>query len=500
MKIKENDLSGGTRVDENALDLRDILKIVKKRRKLITRTFFGFVGAAIIISFLIPPTYEAETTIRVKQSKGLADSLLGGLGSMSPTGTKQVMSTYAEILKSRTVVQEVIEQTQQDKDKAPEYEDFVKTITTQPVKDTEILNIKVQAGSPEEAQLVANTLVNTFMNRLIFLVRSEQSKVKEFIGGRLQDSKKELEAAEAALQQYKQNQKITAPTEETKALIEKLTTIDKLAADNQIAAETAKAKLASAQGQLANQKPGFIGENPVIQQYKLKLAELEVNLVSLTQNFTDKHPQVIATKAAIAETRSKLNNEIANVVSADAPSANLVHQGLLQAKLQAESEVAVSSAQQQALRRLIAQGEEQIAKLPAKEQGLVKVMRDANVSQEIYIMLAKRYEEARISEVMEPSDVQIIDVAVAAEKPIKPRKALNAIIAAILGLFTGIGAAFALEYLNKTVRTSEDVQKYLDLPVLGSIPAFDSEIHKDSSLTDKLKQLINISNNHDRRA
>ncbi len=487
-------------MDENTLDLKDIVKVLKKRRKLICKVFLGFLAFAVIVSFIIPPTYEAETTLRVKQSKGLANSLLGDLGSMNPMGTKQVMSTYAEILKSRTVIQSVIDQTQQDKEEIPEYEDFIKTITTQPVKDTEILNIKVQAKTPEEAQLVANTLVNTFVDRLIALVRAEQSKVKEFIGDRLQDSKKELEAAEAALQQYKQNQKITAPTEETKALIEKLTAIDKLTADNQIAAETAKAKLASAKGQLANQKPGFIGENPVIQQYKLKLAELEVNLVGLMQNYTDKHPQVIATKAAIAETRSKLNAEIAKVVNADASSANPIHQGLLQAKLQAEAEVAVSTAQQQALRKLTAQGEEQIGKLPAKEQGLVKVMRDANVSQEIYVMLAKRYEEARISEVMEPTDVQIIDVAIAPDKPIKPKKLLNVVIAAILGLFTGTGLAFALEYLNKTVRTSEDVQQYLDLPVLGSIPAFDSEIYKDISMIDKVKQLFNSNNKQDRRA
>lgn len=487
-------------MEETTLDLRDIIKIFKKRRKFIFTVFSVFVSAAIVISLLIPPTYEAETTLRVKQSKGLANSLLGDLGSMNPLGTKQVMSTYAEILKSRTVVQDVIEQTQQSKDEIPTYEDFIETITTHPVKDTEILNIKVQAGSPEEAQLVANTLVNTFVNRLITLVRSEQSKVKEFIGARLQESKKELETAETALQKYKQDQKITEPVEETRALIDKLATIDKLAADNQIATETAKARLTSAQGQLASQKPGFIAENPVIQQYKLKLADLEVGLVSLNQNFTANHPKVIATKAAITETRSKLDAEIAKVVSADSASSNPIQQGLLQVKLQAEVEVAVSTAQQQALQKLITQGEEQVAKLPAQEQGLVKVMRDANVSQEIYIMLAKRFEEARISEVMEPTDVQIIDVAIAPEKPIKPKKALNVIIAAMLGLFTGSGLAFAFEYLNKTVRTSEDVQHYLDLPVLGSIPAFDSEIQKDGSIMDRLKQLLNGSNKQNRRA
>nr|WP_255710871.1 GNVR domain-containing protein [Pelosinus baikalensis] len=120
--------------------------------------------------------------------------------------------------------------------------------------------------------------------------------------------------------------------------------------------------------------------------------------------------------------------------------------------------------------------EQDLNKLPAKEQGLAKVMRDANVNQEIYIMLAKRHEEARISEAMQPTDVQIIDVAIAPEKPISPKKTLNVVIAAILGLFVGTGIAFLLEYMNKTVRNADDVQQYLDLPVLGSIPDFDSKV------------------------
>ena len=119
-------------------------------------------------------------------------------------------------------------------------------------------------------------------------------------------------------------------------------------------------------------------------------------------------------------------------------------------------------------------------------------MRDATVAQEIYVMLAKRHEEARISEVMQPTDVQVIDVAVAQSKPIAPKKALNVMIAGILGLFIGLGLAFMLEYMNKTVKTIEDVRNYLDLPVLGSIPDFDSktELQNRTGMWAKFKQLV----------
>ena len=106
-------------------------------------------------------------------------------------------------------------------------------------------------------------------------------------------------------------------------------------------------------------------------------------------------------------------------------------------------------------------------------------------------MLAKRHEEARISEVMQPTDVQVIDVADVPEKPVSPKKTLNVIIAAVLGLFVGVGFAFALEYMNKTVSNAEDVEQYLGLPVLGNIPHFDSRSKRDDNTWwQKVAQLI----------
>lgn len=478
-------------MDQTTVDLRDIVKTIKKRRSFIGNVILGSVALALVISFLIPPTYEAQTSLRVKQSRGLASSLLSELPFESSFGTKQLMLTYAEILKSRTVVQEVIDKTQSGKQEIPKYEDMVTRITTLPTKDTEILKIKFQAQSPEEAQLLANTLVESFNNRLVYLVRAEQSAVRDFIGERVKESRLEVDKAESALEQYKRDQKILAPTEETKAIVERLTYIKKLTAENAVSSAMAQAKLNVAQRQLTQEKPGFVADSPLIQQYKAKLANLEVDLVGLSQNYGDKHPKVLALTAAIAETKEKLNIELARVINAEAPSLNPIHQGLLQTRIQAEAEIAAAIAQREAIGRVMSQGEQELTNLPAKEQGISRLMRDALVAQEIYIMLAKRYEEARISEVMQPTDVQVIDAAIAPEKPISPKKASNVILAVLLGTMVGTGAAFYLEYANRTINTAKDANQYLGMPVLGSIPDFDIGIQYTQSgplsrLKDKL--------------
>jgi uncharacterized protein involved in exopolysaccharide biosynthesis len=258
-------------------------------------------------------------------------------------------------------------------------------------------------------------------------------------------------------------------------VIDRLSEINKLAAGNTVNQATAGAKLATAQQQLSEETPGFVADSPLIQQYKGKLADLEVQLVGLLQNYTAKHPQVVAIQAAITETRVKLNEEINRVVTSQAPSMNPVHQGLLQSKMQSEAELAAANAQRRAIDQVVQQSEQELSILPAKEQGLAKVMRDATVAQDIYVMLAKRHEEARISEVMQPTDLQVIDEAVIPDKPVSPKKTLNMIIAGVLGLFIGFGWAFLQEYLHKGIRNVEDVDYYLSLPVLGNIPDFDSD-------------------------
>ncbi len=70
-----------------------------------------------------------------------------------------------------------------------------------------------------------------------------------------------------------------------------------------------------------------------------------------------------------------------------------------------------------------------------------------------------------------PSEnVQVMDAAQVPQKPIKPKKALNLAIAFFIGLIVSIGLTFILEYTDNTVKTEEDVNRYLGIPVIGVVP------------------------------
>ncbi|RHW32121.1 capsular biosynthesis protein [Neobacillus notoginsengisoli] len=85
--------------------------------------------------------------------------------------------------------------------------------------------------------------------------------------------------------------------------------------------------------------------------------------------------------------------------------------------------------------------------------------------------------ETEIKSIMHVDNVKILAKAELAENPspIKPRPLLNIAIALVVGLMAGVGVAFLLEYLDNTVKTEQDIDRILGLPVLGVIATIDSD-------------------------
>lgn len=101
---------------------------------------------------------------------------------------------------------------------------------------------------------------------------------------------------------------------------------------------------------------------------------------------------------------------------------------------------------------------------------------DPNQAAEIANKVAAVFQQ-EIVDIMNVDNVSILAEAEAGENPtpVKPQPLLNIAIAFVVGLMAGVGVAFLLEYLDNTVKTEEDVEKILELPVLGAIATFEEQ-------------------------
>ena len=479
-------MSNNFNEEEITIDLREIGAILKRNAANIARVTGVCIVAAGVYLAVATPVYESQALLRVKQPKGIGSSLLEAMPMGNAMANTQLMNTYAEILKSRSVIVPVIEKTEEpDKEgKFIQYEDYLKkNITTAPFKDTEIMQFTARAETAEKAQQVNKMIVEGFLNRLTELSRDQQKATRGFIEERAVAAKKELKDAEDKLTEYKKANDIIAPDDAVKLATEKMGMVDKLNAENRVALATANARLASTNAQL-NGEAASIADNKSIQLYNTQLAQLEGERISYLDKYTAQHPKVKQVEQEITKLKQKINSEINKVASLQAPSDNPVHQQLLAAKFQSEAEASVAQSNLAKLAQIDSDNKADLRNLSDKEQEFVNLMRDVTVANEIYVMLAKRVEEAKVAEASVATEVQVVDSGTLPEKPAKPKKALTLLLAALLGALASSGFVVVRELLNRTIKNSDDVANYLELPVLGSVPDM-NDLRKDMEKNDK---------------
>lgn len=98
---------------------------------------------------------------------------------------------------------------------------------------------------------------------------------------------------------------------------------------------------------------------------------------------------------------------------------------------------------------------------------------DANQAVAIANQIAKSLKQIS-SDIRKVDNVQLLDEAILPTKPDSPKPLLNIAIAFILGLMISVGVAFMLEYLDNTIKSQEEVENMLGVPVIGTIPLTDS--------------------------
>ena len=479
-------MSNNFNEEEITIDLREIGAILKRNAANIARVTGVCIVAAGVYLAVATPVYESQALLRVKQPKGIGTSLLEAMPMGNAMANTQLMNTYAEILKSRSVIVPVIEKTEEPnkEGKFPDYAGYVKgKVATAPFKDTEIMQLTVRANTAEKAQKANSLIVEGFLNRLTELSRDQQKATRGFIEERTATAKKELKDAEDKLTDYKKANDIIAPDDAVKLATEKMGMVDKLNAENRVALATANARLASTNAQL-NGEAASIADNKSIQLYNSQLAQLEGERISYLDKYTAQHPKVKQVEQEIAKLKQKINSEINKVASLQAPSDNPVHQQLLAAKFQSEAEASVAQSNLAKLHQIDNDNKEDIRNLSDKEQEFVSLMRDVTVANEIYVMLAKRLEEAKVAEASVATEVQVVDTATLPTAPVAPKKAMTLLLAALLGILASSGFVVVRELLNRTIKNSDDVANYLDLPVLGNVPDM-NDLRKDMEKNDK---------------
>lgn len=446
--------------DNDTIDLKKLFSLMMEKKKIVIAIVVICTIIATIVAFVLPKSYQSNTLVRIKSSNNLAMSSMaamatgfgidvGGLSSASP-------ENYMELMKSREVLEPIMEQVdmpEEDKEKLTT-EDFIKKyLEITNTKKTDLINITAYGKTPEEAQMISQSVADNFLTLMTKLNKEGNSSTVNFLNDRMAIAKEEMETAENKLQAYQQEKGIYSPDDQAKALIDRLSAYDTNIAQLEAQEQANSAKLQDVTGKLEQQNSSLleynISDNDAIMNLRTAIVNKQVELVGLEQRYTEEHPDVIQAKQELAELKRSLDREIQSAVNSKSATLTPVQGNLLMEKVQTETAKAVTSASLDALKAKQQEAEGNISTLSADSVEYMRLLRDKNITSEVYTNLVKAYENTRIQEAQESMDIQIIDAAnlPREDMPAKPNKKIIAAIGFVLGIMISFG--YTLYVYNK---------------------------------------------------
>ncbi len=145
----------------------------------------------------------------------------------------------------------------------------------------------------------------------------------------------------------------------------------------------------------------------------------------------------------------------------------------------------------------LAKVKSRLKRMPALQLQYSELKRDNDVLMEQYQGILSRTREAQISAAVETEDIEILDPAIVPELPNNTDKKQMAAVGGFAGLFLGFALILVIEFLNKSIKTADEVRKYLKLPILGTIPQVDFSDTYEFQDSEKIKQIDQQLVTHD---
>lgn len=446
--------------NDNTIDLRKLFSIMREQKKVIIPIIVLCTVIAIIVAFALPKSYQSNTLVRIKSSNnssmpGIA-AMAAGFGIDVGGSSSASPENYIEIMKSREVLEPIMAQVdmpEEDKETLTT-EDFIKKyLELLNTKNTDLINIVAYGKTPEEAQMISQSVADNFLTLMTKLNKEGNSSSLNFLNDRMSIAKEEMETAENKLQAYQQEKGIYSPDDQTKALVDKLDNYDKKIAQLEAQEQANSAKLQDVTGQLEQQNSSLleynISDNDAIMNLRTAIVNKQVELVGLQQRYTEEHPDVIRARDELAELKKSLDREIQSAVNSKSVTLTPVQGNLLMEKVQTETAEAVTSASLEALKAKQQEAEGNMSTLSADSVEYIRLLREKNITSEVYTNLVKAYENTRIQEAQESMDIQVIDAANLSKEdmPVKPKKKIIAAIGFALGIMISFG--YTLYVYNK---------------------------------------------------
>ncbi len=284
-------------------------------------------------------------------------------------------------------------------------------LAVSPIRNSRLVDLKFRSPDAALSTRIVNALAKNYIDQTLEYKFSASKEANDWLDGQLAEQRKEVEAAEAKLQAYREQNDAISLEDRQNIVVQKLTDLN---------AAVTKAKTERIQKEAMYKQLRAIESNPAaldtfpailangfIQQQKAELAQLQQQHAQLSEKFGEKHPEIVKTRSAIQNAQLKLQIEINKVVQA------------------VRTEYQAALAQETSMSAALGQQKAEALSMNRKGIEYSVLERDVQSSKQLYENLMQRAKETGVSSELKSSNIRVIDRAERPRDAVSPRKALN---------------------------------------------------------------------------
>ncbi len=434
---------------EGSINLAEYLRIILRGRWIILISFLIVLGSTTYFTYLMEPVYQASTTIMIEDKARLEQSAFGLAGIMN---AQTMITNQVEVLKSRTLAEQVLERLESspyrenirlladiDEQGQPiSYESRLyklrQSLTVEPITETDIILVKMSANSSFESAYLANILAEEFYLMNLEFSKEDVGEVRKFLEAQLDSIRSKLAVSEEELKQYKEDNKLVALDEETAELVQQtsifrahLNEAEAELGEQRQAMENLRQRLAETKSSLVEDISNI--SSPLVVELQRSIAEKQALIANLIAKSSPGSEVVInEVEREIEQAKKKLIEETHKIASSGLTSIDPIKtsQDLFDQILKTDINIKTLNARVEALQGVVGSYEMKLEGIPEKNLDLVRLLRKAELNENIFLLRSQKYEESRIAEAGKTANVRIIDKAVPPNRPIPELRSANA--------------------------------------------------------------------------
>ena len=422
------------------------------------------------------PGYVGSATVMVTASP--ISSPAAGVSALAPgaaapfgVNAATVMADIIELLGTRSIAERVAQRVGRT-----DVARVQRSISASVPRGTNLIRVEATAATPQGAAELANAAAVELSNFFRQTNAADAGRARQFVEQQLALIRQRLDASDRALVGARQdpNNSEGAVGAIVNAYYSTLTARD----DARVALRETQGRLDAVTSRLSREAPTLVSEttlldNPVFRQIAARLTDLEVERAQLIPVYTPNHPRLQQLNAQIMGLRTRLASEAQTQVGREVLTPNPTHARLVSDIVTMQIERAATAARIAGLEQNLQSRRAAVAALPSSQATVTRLVRENQILDARYRLLATQYQESLLRENLAaffPAGIQLVEAAVAPERPRPSGVPRTAAAAGVAGIVLGIIAALFLEASDEAIKTPEDVERTLGVPVLAEVP------------------------------